>query len=1180
MKKRIISLLSVVLLGVTSLWAIPANPFPMEMKQPDGSMITIKMVGDEFGHYDLTEDGIPVMRGEDGFFRYVELTENGAVRAGNVIARNAVERTEVERDYLTKLPEQKMVIRKFDTRRKAAKQEAEANMPSRAVQATGNARGLVLLVQFSDEKFTHTQSDFNNMMNQQGYNYNNTIGSVRDYFIAQSGGKFTPTFDVYGPFTLSNNEAYYGADGSDGTHDPNFLSRFPSAACSAANGSVDFSQYDADGDGYVDLLYIIYAGYAQSSSGNSNDIWPKSGTVSSSSSYDGKKISRYACSAELKGSSGTTRDGIGTFIHEYSHTLGLPDFYDTGSDNVTSYGMSYWDMMCYGGYRGYWGVGYTAYERAFCGWLTLEELPSTGATLVLENLGDSQKAYKMSSSDANQYFILENRQLKGWDAYLPGAGLMITKVDYNASIFNPYGAVGTANTVNVDENRQRMTIMPADNDRTFYGEAGDLYPYNGNNSFTKNSSPASITNTAGTIDRPVTNIIHKDSLIIFDVNGGGPLATPVIKEVSYDGTSIKVVWNFVPGAVSYSVRIYRDNDPTDIVKTVTTGTDATEYWWYQPAEGHTYTVQVKSISDSDFESEFSAGKSITLELEKYAVNFTTAANGTFNILNNGTAITSGTMVEEGTTLTVEATPNDGYKVDVITVNGEEIAGTNFTVQETTTVVVTFTQAEAGYIEYCIPETGVYSYGGGSRMKTLTLSATGSESCTLNLHPSDEHDAYLDFTEEEPFRVDAGATISVTYTYSKASYFNYGFFYVDWNKDGELEQVFKTSNTLDRYNVISFAVPSDAAGAYRARFQVDNSGNTDPCALVSLSTNYKAGSMTADFIVYIGEAPAPESYAVNFGTAENGTFRVLHEGTAITSGTLIEEKTTLTVETTPDEGYQLDVITVNGSEITGNTFEVKGVTTVAVTFKEREAVEYTTPTGAMHSNGKTYVEHIYTENAYKNVDKTWTSAPSNVYQLVDGTVEVERGYEFNLHLDAYSMGASSTTAVRQDLRYTTAVIFSDWDCDGVFTQEQVYGSNPPAHNVTGNMEVMEINKTFTVPADAYFGESRIRVIYSNAWGSVPTADMQTISDGMAYDIVVKVSENLTTAIESVNSENKIYAHQGKIVVKCNGEQRVEVINLMGQTVLSTVVNNNAMFNMPAQGVYIVRCGEQVNKVVVQ
>ncbi len=1171
MKKRIISLLSVMLFGVASVLAVPAAPYAIEMTQPDGSTIMIKLVGDEYASYETTEDGVPVVRGEDGFYRYATFTTNGTLGAGEMRAHNANVRTAAETAYLGTLPTQEQAHKEFGVRRQATQRAMKA-VPSPLPWMTpmGNKRVLVILTQFQDKTFATAKSDISDMLNKDGYDFNGSLGSVRDYFIDQSNGQFAPTFDVVGPVTLDNNLAYYGADG---TGRDSKASEMLKDACDKANSEVNFADYDSNGDGKVDLVCIIYAGYAQSSSNVATDIWPMCAFGSLSGTWDGKSVDMYLRTSELTGSTGTVRAGIGTFIHEFSHTIGLADWYDTnGATDGSCPGMGNWSIMHSGNYAGGGNVpvNYTAYERTQCGWMTLDELPTTGATLLLENLADGRKAYRMSSSDANQYFVLENRQQTGWDKHLASSGLLIYKVDYD-------GEAWYWDTVNTNASRPRMTIMPADNE--YSNEAGDLYPYGGNNSFTKSSTPASVTNTAGTIDRPITNIMNTNGYVSFEVNGGGPLATPVVETFTYSGGLLQMTWSMVAGATSYNVKIYRNNDPTDVYKSVTTGTTDRYYSCYAE-EGYVYTVQVQATS-TNFSSEYSTPKSVTAGelLEMFAVTFATAQNGTFEVQKDGVVITSGTTVLEGTVLKVVATPDEGYHVDAITVNGTELVGTDFTVSAASTVVVTFVESEENYVSYCIPETTEFNYSSRSHVKTLTFSANGT-SYELNLHPSDEHDAYLDFTEEEPFRVDAGATISVTYTYSKASYFNYGFFYVDWNKDGELEQVFKTSNTLDRYNVISFAVPSDAAGAYRARFQVDNSGNTDPCALVSLSTNYTAGSMTADFIVYIGEAPAPESYAVNFGTAENGTFRVLHEGTAITSGTLIEEKTTLTVETTPDEGYQLDVITVNGSEITGNTFEVKGVTTVAVTFKEREAVEYTTPTGAMHSNGKTYVEHIYTENAYKNVDKTWTSAPSNVYQLVDGTVEVERGYEFNLHLDAYSMGASSTTAVRQDLRYTTAVIFSDWDCDGVFTQEQVYGSNPPAHNVTGNMEVMEINKTFTVPADAYFGESRIRVIYSNAWGSVPTADMQTISDGMAYDIVVKVSENLTTAIESVNSENKIYAHQGKIVVKCNGEQRVEVINLMGQTVLSTVVNNNAMFNMPAQGVYIVRCGEQVNKVVVQ
>ena len=259
----------------------------------------------------------------------------------------------------------------------------------------------------------------------------------------------------------------------------------------------------------------------------------------------------------MQGNTGTYRDGIGSFCHEYSHTLGLPDFYDTGGSN---YGMSTWSLMDYGCYNGpdmngdghsdgSVPVGYTAYEREFCGWLTIEELTSP-ATVSLENLADSKKAYKIVSSDKNQYFTLENRQQTGWDTYMASSGLMILKVDYDQKIWDN-------NIVNCEPTRQRMTIMPADNHRSFYDETGDLYPYN-NNSFTDQSAPASKTNTGLSLGKPVTNITQANGVITFDFMGGSAIDAPVANEATgITATGFTANWSPVEGAASYTLYVDR-----------------------------------------------------------------------------------------------------------------------------------------------------------------------------------------------------------------------------------------------------------------------------------------------------------------------------------------------------------------------------------------------------------------------------------------------------------------------------------------------------------------------------------------------------------------------------------------------------------------------------------------------
>ena len=576
MKKIFISLCASVLLGITSLSAIPARSIPQTVVQPDGTEITVRLVGDEFYHYRVTTDGIPVVRCADGFYRYAELSSSGAAVAGSVIARDAHLRSDSDKAYLSELAS-RQVSQELVAHRNLKKQQAQRHITRRVTQATTGeeVHGLVLLVEFSDTKFaaTNGRDAFDEMMNKEGYDYQGAIGSARDYFIAQSGGAFQPVFDVVGPITLDKKMAYYGGNGSDGSTDPN-ASEMIIDACRKAESMVDFTLYDRNNDGFVDLVYVIYAGYGESANdeqGSLDDtVWPHAWYIYQGADrevrVDGKYIDAYACSAELLGNRGTYRDGIGSFCHEYSHTLGLPDFYDTSGSYNPNYGMSSWSLMDYGCYNGPDAngdgysdgsvpVGYSAYEREFCGWLTIEELTSP-ASITLENLADSHKAYKIVSSDKNQYFTLENRQQKGWDQYMASSGLMILKVDYNQSVWD-------RNTVNNESTRQRMTIMPADNQYSSRNEYGDLYPYGGNNSFTDSSRPAARTNTGELLGKPVTNIAANNGVITFDFMGGTPaIIAPVANEATeVSATGFTASWSPVENAASYTLKVGR-RDPS------------------------------------------------------------------------------------------------------------------------------------------------------------------------------------------------------------------------------------------------------------------------------------------------------------------------------------------------------------------------------------------------------------------------------------------------------------------------------------------------------------------------------------------------------------------------------------------------------------------------------------------
>ena len=493
----------------------PANPNPYVVTQPDGTTIRVRLCGDEYYHYYTTEDGTPVTLCDDGFYRYTTIdAQNNLVASAGIVGKvNTLV-----------LPDKKSVLKRHGELYKVNKAKKVVDLPRKqasmrsAVRNAGSkdgvVKGIIVLAEFQDQKFTFSQKAINDKMNKVGYTDEyGSIGSARDYFIAQSYGKFQPEFDVVGPVTLSQNMAYYGAN-YDGGNDirPHEM---VAEACQLASqqGLVDMSDYDRDGDGWVDLVYVIYAGYPESSGAPSETIWPHAWYVYSGGglmvTIDGVMLNAYACSAELNGNSGSNLDGIGTFCHEYSHTLGLPDFYDI--DYSGAMGMSWWSIMAQGSYgvNGYVPIGYNAYEREFCGWLEFNELTDNASIRMPELTTDNAAAYKITSTNANQYVTIETRCKKGWDVSLPSEGMMVIAVDYNKEAWDRNGP-------NDDPNRQRFKLIPADDDWNESNLFGDLYPYGGNTTLSSSSSPKLRVHNTTINGKSITGIAYNNGVTTFD----------------------------------------------------------------------------------------------------------------------------------------------------------------------------------------------------------------------------------------------------------------------------------------------------------------------------------------------------------------------------------------------------------------------------------------------------------------------------------------------------------------------------------------------------------------------------------------------------------------------------------------------------------------------------------------
>ena len=495
-----------------STTAAPAYVDWTYMPLADGSLVEAALVGDESWHCYVTRDGRQMELGTDG--RLVELTAGRAARM------------------------ERQAARKAQSRKAPAARRAQTALK-------GERRQLVILVEYTDTKFADEAplELWNRIFNTDNLSEGQFVGSVRDYFRDQSYGQFMLSFDLRMAH-LNHPSAYYG--GTDYYGDDEKVGELVVDAVKDVEQSIaDWSPYDWDGDGQVDQVFILFAGKGQNNGGGVGTVWPQqwrlseegTGTYSVSSKGKTYVIDNFGCFAELY------RDGgygsFGTLCHEYGHCLGLPDFYYFSYVTyVTTSVVRSWDVMDYGLYNGggFCPAGYSAHERWCLGWLSMKELVKPLTVEGMAALDASPEAYLLRNDGySDEYYVLENRQKQGWDAALPGEGVLIFHIDYDEEVWH----TGVPNSYSLE----RYSIVPANNVASYYYQAGWSYPYGSgsalNNSLSSSSHPAATLyhpNSDGNmmIERPITDITVSSGLAGFSFWGGAPSG---IDDVDAGGSS-------------------------------------------------------------------------------------------------------------------------------------------------------------------------------------------------------------------------------------------------------------------------------------------------------------------------------------------------------------------------------------------------------------------------------------------------------------------------------------------------------------------------------------------------------------------------------------------------------------------------------------------------------------------
>ena len=576
--------------------AVKMKPGINIIKQADGTTITVRAYGDEDLSYFLASDGTLLYQEGTNFY-IAGVKADGTLYSTGVLAHEPSMRT-IKEISAIKAQNAKAFYNSMETQAKANKVRREPMTPDNSLlPSLGKHKIPVILVEFSDVEFSveNPKATFDKYLNgkelfnketdpEMGQNY----ASVAKYFKDMSFGKFEPEFEVYGPVNLGKPLATYGAGYSSEEN----MGLLLTDVCTAVDDEVDFTQYDSNDDGNIDLIYIIYAGFSQSIAGNSTDcIHPKSGYLSLAKSFDGMDVKRYGVNNELNGTpadqaNGPIINGIGLFCHEFSHCMGLPDLYPkSGSiaEACINQNMDYWSLMDAGEYtaNGYRPTAYTAWERERLGWMEIGTLtgPSNVELKSLDEGGAAFRIYNDKDETGHEYYIVENVQNNGWNKNLFGNGLMVTHVDYLSSQFSLGGC-----KVNNTGGHPRMHVMAADgmfvpeyflgstiedSYITFLKEhnadlvakyggqvfsiedykaeaAGDLFPGTSNaTSLTDDSQPMKAwTYNGETMGKPITDITNdtEKGIVSFKFMGGGE---PVdgINEVTVNKTTDSHVYS-------------------------------------------------------------------------------------------------------------------------------------------------------------------------------------------------------------------------------------------------------------------------------------------------------------------------------------------------------------------------------------------------------------------------------------------------------------------------------------------------------------------------------------------------------------------------------------------------------------------------------------------------------------
>ncbi len=502
----------------------------------------------------LTTDSIPVIKNIKGIYEYCvpsNLTHASGIKVNDPAYRSVEEREWLKKaDYSVSKPHfVKSARRKVDV-------SGGPFLRITDYPTIGRQKALVILVEFEDLKFTSMEDAYdyyNGMLNEEGFTHENgASGSARDFYLSSSCGIFDPEFVVVGPITLPKTAAYYGGD-TELLLDPNVWEMVVDT-CNAVDDMVDFSQFDANGDGLVDSIYFFYAGFGEADSSRSEAIWPHSAQLLEGwgveLTLDGMVINNYACSNEIRYNTGPNwlPVGIGTFVHEFGHVLGLADHYDT-TYKSGRLGVQQWDTMAGASYLNNQNtpLTFSAYERAVLGWLELDNIDARQEGILNINAltSDTPNALRVEVEDTDgmEFFIIENRRKEGWDSYIPAEGVLVWHIDEDMEAW-------AANNINIDPIRQRIDLVEADKSENSSSYIGDVFP--GKSNVSQFDFMAWSGEKVFSFDHVA--LAQDEAMVVLGETGFEP-SVPEVEVSEIHGSSFMLSWESQPDALGYILTV-------------------------------------------------------------------------------------------------------------------------------------------------------------------------------------------------------------------------------------------------------------------------------------------------------------------------------------------------------------------------------------------------------------------------------------------------------------------------------------------------------------------------------------------------------------------------------------------------------------------------------------------------